>query len=269
MKKLYILLAMPLFLCDCSNDDNTNIMGLNEDYLPLYQEILDSSEYTGIPRADDTYTYPVTPNTEEWNSLWKSGGWKAVDEANRIPSTVLSAMSTEGVLQSVLDFPGAVQRVFLAEDTFYKAFRDMIARCDAYSELALRADAGTVVCKYYNMYKSRTGGSSIGYYLQPLFEQIISQEEIFSKFSTAETKETLERVDTRILDDHSSSYITTDKNMLFFASRVMYYNRFMPFVEEVEKDKGLKAFVEKQEGYTNDMWGIILQCMRVYISTLA
>ncbi len=279
MNKNIIMLAaaVSLLLCGCSKDsdegfDDPSAAGMSrvasESYIEgtfaiPYQDLIACSEsgVTGMPRPTDTYKYPVVPvlGNEKWNALYSEGGWDAVDKANQIPESTLASMSTEGVFQSIIDFPGFIDRVYLTESTYLQAFLDTKDKCNAYSELLKREDAAEVVCNRYEQFVSRVKLSEegpveysnpVGCFMEPLIGQIISQKEVYSKFDDSQLKRIADRIAIRFVFEAgaSSSYVHTIANMDLFIARVMYHKGFQPFINVVEQNDDLKTFIETQVG---------------------
>lgn len=269
--------AVSLLLCGCSKDsvegfDDPSAAEMSRvdsessiegTFAVSYKDLIACSDsgVTGMPRPADTYKYPVVPvlGNEKWNTLYSEGGWDAVDKANQIPESILTSMSTEGVFQSIIDFPGFVDRVYLTESTYLQAFLETKDKCNAYSELLKRDDAAEVVCDRYEKFVSRVkigeGGiveynNPVGYFMEPLVGQIISQKEVYSKFDDSELKRIVDRIVVRFVFEAgaSSSGLHTIANMELFLARVMCYKGYEPFINVVEQNDDLKTFIETQEG---------------------
>lgn len=277
--------AVSLLLCGCSKDsdegfDNRSAAEMSRiaseasiegTFAVSYQELIDCSEsgVTGMPRPADTYKYPVVPvqGNEKWNALYSEGGWDAVDKANQIPESTLASMSTEGVFQSIIDFPGFVDRVYLTESTYLQAFLDTKDKCNAYSELLKRDDVAEVVCDRYEKFVSRVKlgeegvaeyQNPVGYFLEPLIGQIISQKDVYSKFDDSELKRIADRMVVRFVIEAggSSSALHTIANMDLFLARVMCHKGFQPFVDVVEQDDDLKTLIETQVGISDPFFDV-------------
>lgn len=270
MKKLFLLTLLAT-LCACGSDDAPAGDDWQKTTDKQSQEQKDDTN-KDVSRPADTYVYPVTQGTAEWDALWKEGDWSAVDKANQIPESTLSAMSTGGVLQSVIDFPGAAERVFNKETTYLEAFLNMIPSCNAYAELTDRQDAGEAIVNYFN----GLDDSNISSHVQkvPLEEQLLAQEAILSKLSESEMKKLIELQQEQMMKNSASSanVVGTDINYCFFFARLMDYHKYQPFLDEMESNADLKSFVEEEDKNvsfeSSGLFSVIMGHITAYASSV-
>lgn len=84
----------------------------------------------------EPYQYPITPGTNEWNEL------KTLEERVRaceIPDYILSVLTTEALVESVVDYPLIVY--MFAYDTTQMGYEKVISYFNGLQELATRTDA--------------------------------------------------------------------------------------------------------------------------------
>ena len=210
-----------------------------------YQTFISSSEQTRIPRPSDTYLYKSIPKERYWRNISKED-WQGYDRSNAIPDKILKSMSTEGLIQSFLDFPGEVTRVYYTETTYLEPYQALLDVNKAYSELIKRKDAGTCMLKIYQ--KCNFYGSGVGILLMPVVEQLLADKNIYAKFTSDEIvslfKKGLENSDNASLS--SCSFNVGGVSTYLFMGRILQYVRFTPFVNEVEKNKDLAKFLKYQ-----------------------
>lgn len=86
--------------------------------------------------SDTVYQYPVTPEMEEWKTF------QSLDEmidACQIPNDILRHMSTENLIESVLDYPLAIN--LFAYDTPKEGIEKLSSYFNGLQELKIRDDA--------------------------------------------------------------------------------------------------------------------------------
>lgn len=98
--------------------------------MPAFIQDIDSS-------VDDVeFHYPLTPEMDEWKSL------RSLDEiidACQIPSDILSRLSTESLIDIVLDYPLAIN--IFAYDTPEEGINKLSSYFNGLQELESRSDA--------------------------------------------------------------------------------------------------------------------------------
>ena len=94
--------------------------------------------------TSDAYQFPMRPGTPAWSALKTHGEMLA---ATQVPLSVLKEMSTEGLVETCLDYP------LLFEIYLYSApqdgFEKVSARFNGLQELLLRSDAGAQLVQRY------------------------------------------------------------------------------------------------------------------------
>ena len=112
-----------------------------EDSTPVYRAISDaeyySTDYTG-------YRYPVRPGTAEWASL--ENHQDKVD-ACQIPEDILSSMSTEELVQTVIAYPLNID--MFAYDNTTTGFEVVASHFNGLQELQSRSDSVSELIDLY------------------------------------------------------------------------------------------------------------------------
>lgn len=238
----YILLlatVTPLFAaCEKNNE--------NEDDDPdwtLTRSILLESAETNIPRPADTYVYPYTPGTAEWNKLHKEKSMDEIKELLQVPMDVLKNMSTEGIIQSLFDYPFAF--TYTADNfSSLRGFNNFIRDRNAFTALTERDDVGSKMLKIYRLYNP-VNKYSIFY--DELIELLIAQQEIYSKLTEAETKDMIREGLNKY--NYRKEHLN-EKNLRYQATcimmgRILVDHGYSPIVQAMKQDKGLKDLLEK------------------------
>lgn len=99
-------------------------------------------------KIDGKYQYPVTPYDKEW------GNYTETDEiftACQIPQEILNKLTTEELLELVLDCPELISICFY--DSIVEGVKVLAERFNGMNELLTREDCLAVVSRYYSEYK--------------------------------------------------------------------------------------------------------------------
>jgi len=98
-------------------------------------------------KTKDIYEYPVKPGTKEW------GQFETIEKriaALQIPDAVLANISTEGLLETCLEFPYLTDILFC--DNYQQGFEALMAEFNGFQELIKRHDLTNVLLeKYQNL----------------------------------------------------------------------------------------------------------------------
>lgn len=139
------------------------------------------------PLTDNTilsYEYPIQPGTEEWEALET---FSQRLEACRIPQDILTNMSTDSLVDAVMNFP-FLGNILIYDDTNI-GYKNLISQCDAFRELLTRPDGPNALSEKYVSITSKFGTKQnkakvaySGYeILYPMFlEVILAQPEIYN-----------------------------------------------------------------------------------------
>lgn len=95
--------------------------------------------------ALDTYVFPITHDSPEWQN------YVTIDEkikATLIPYDVLSTISTDGLIQTILNHPLLPNVYAYSSDD--DAFLQMYKQLDVFEEVCSRDDAGTLLLSYFS-----------------------------------------------------------------------------------------------------------------------
>ena len=89
------------------------------------------------------YEYPVVPGTSEWAEL---EDFPSKIEACQIPENILKNMSTEALVETVLNYPLFKIYFFYDKATLYDGYKDIF---NGIQELETREDAGDYLLDFY------------------------------------------------------------------------------------------------------------------------
>ena len=97
--------------------------------------------------------YKITPDDAEWKCL---NGVQEKIEACRIDEEILQSMSTEQLIEAVLDYPFIID-LFLTDD-YESAVGSICENCDAFHELISRSDAEKTIVEWVEQRKKAHTG---------------------------------------------------------------------------------------------------------------
>ena len=142
MNRLWIYLLFALFLVGCNAEEEDPPCESFSAAAPCEWAITEMA-YMNMPRPADSYNFPVCPGMEGWFTP------DVVNKSYQIPECVLKKMSTQAVIQAVLEHPNYVLTALGLSSTelkdevyFEKGF------CYSWSanlELSKRKDAGVAL----------------------------------------------------------------------------------------------------------------------------
>ena len=140
MNRLWIYLFIVLFSVGCSAEEEDTPCESFSAPVPCEWAITEMA-YMNMPRPADSYNFPVCPYTEEWFKP------DMKIKSYQIPECVLKKMSTQAVIQAVLEYPDLFLTPFLNhmfgdEEYFENYFR---YEWSSRVELFKRKDAGAAL----------------------------------------------------------------------------------------------------------------------------
>lgn len=178
---------------------------------------------TPVFAADDLintpYEYPVLPGTEEWAEF---DDFLDMIEVCQIPVTKSSAMSTEALVESIIDYP--LWPIYFSYDTtvVYDTYKVML---DALEELEGREDADKILLDYYQKEEvvtaqafMRSNGTldkhRIDYFeillAQPVFQDNLTETELDELADAIVEKQSIRETETDIYAQKGMFYQITE-----------------------------------------------------------
>lgn len=245
MKRLILCGILLPFIASCSDEMATG----NDDL--IYHDSLaitrsESDDCSGWSRPDDTYTYPVEIGTEEYNKLHESLGYdmKKVKEAFQIPVSVLSDMSTDGLIQSFQEYP------FLMDYSIHssmKSYVDGISNnLNVIKELKKREDLGRILLYRYLSYRDKcTINGSFPAYVSIL----LSIPEVCDNISISDKKsfvvEALRKASLIIPGKGEDGRAITNLPMIYVCGKIMASAKYKPMLNYLSKNEAARAFFDE------------------------
>ena len=97
-----------------------------------------------VAKAKDAYNFPIKPGTAAWAALQTHDDML---RATQLPARVLASMSTEGLVETVLNYP--LYGDMLAYSNLQYGFNTVASRFNGMTALLQRPDAGAVLLARY------------------------------------------------------------------------------------------------------------------------
>jgi len=101
----------------------------------------------GQTEIKDVYEFPIKPDTEEW---WRFETVEKRVEALQIPDEVLAKISTEGLLETCLEYPFLLS--ILSGDNCQDGFEGLMTQFNGFRELFKRDNLANVLLKKYEYF---------------------------------------------------------------------------------------------------------------------
>lgn len=244
MKKVLLLAAGALSLSFCSCSDSNDDVILEQITRVSYNDNLTTSICFDLPAPADRYRYPVVPGCAEWYDLHNLG-MDAVLNALLVPTDVVGKMSSEGLLQTYLDYP-YIGDISVGSYTEYKTFLACLG-CEnesrLYRQMEKQANMADCLMTYYKAFNCNTDCWSYSYVWRVL-NYFCSLDQFNKKLSSKQKKELVRTAFEKMELFENTAGWECNTASLFLMARTMMNDGYSPFVKKVKSDKGLKAFVE-------------------------
>ena len=198
--------------------------------------------------VDKDFMYPPFPENG-----WKTDNWFEESKAHfAIPVNVLECISTTSLITTCLNHP---QKALLyAYSTRQDGFEIWVEQCNGFEELFHREDAGSILLTQYKQMNPFNENLSENDFLE--FEITLSQPVILSKLTSIEKEKLLTFVFELNQDKIDAGFKYDDGKIGGYLAmgRLMFTDRYEPFIEEFERDSLilLRIFVLEAEWLYND-----------------
>jgi hypothetical protein len=203
-----------------------------------------------LAKPQDSYDYPIKPGTPEWEQLDNSD---EMDSVLQIPKNVLDNISTEGLIETVLNYPrfGDLYSI----DDYQFAFDQMKNHYNGFQGLFNRNDAAM---KLYDRYKemypgcvknnwpSINGPGSSSSFSFAFIEILLAQYNILSQFNNEQIRILLREAISKYNEKNAHDFsVFSKKHTILITGRILYMSNYSPFIEEYSKNYFVKDFIDK------------------------
>ncbi|MCX2739150.1 hypothetical protein [Pontibacter anaerobius] len=200
----------------------------------------------------DIYSYPVLPGTPEWAKLQTGEEMYAVTQ---LPDSVMQAISTEGLVETCYTYP--LRLNMTAWPTYQLGVESIMGIFNGFQELSRRSDASAaLLARYEHMnpacYSGLTSETEVGRYTldYALFEAVLAQEVFLFQFSAEQKNRLLKHALNNYAEKkkHPDIYsIFNLKSNAIILARLMFLEKYPPFMKSIQQDDFLRVFVESIE----------------------
>lgn len=192
------------------------------------------------PIPADTYRYPIVPGVPAWANL-QTGDERLA--ACQIPDSILSNISTEGLVQSWLDMP--INNEITMANSPQKAMIFFMEKFSGLRELVKRTDAADIFFKRYQFFNPACVTNYQGieegkFVLSSIYIDLpLAQDTILKKMTLqlkkALMKEALDKYKVRKKYADHYDVFTTDLS-LFICAKAMVNSNYPPFLNKINNN---------------------------------
>lgn len=165
------------------------------------------------------YEYPIKPGTDEWK-YFTSYDQKA--QACQIPPEILAKISTEGLIETVLNYP--LLNGFRAHDDIHQGFERVTKTFNGLRELLIRQDAGSKLIQKYrsidlDSVDERWTDVEKGYFAWGIqnIEMILMQESIINGLTNQQCYDLINVASLKAQAMKNNPYVYGDQSVLINA----------------------------------------------------
>ena len=214
------------------------------------------------PKANDSaiagaYEYPVKPGTDAWRAFTTH---EEMLKACQIPESTLRAISTEGLVETVLNYP--LYNDVLAYNSPQQGFDAISSEFNGIMELLNRKDAGIVLLAKFKAADPTAIGKDWtdlqkGSYIFNLIdiETLLAQQAIIGNLGDAQYPDLVRECLVKINTERQSEMYggMSKESCLWVITRVLQYVTYEPFIQKVAADRSYQEFVARGFYATDDI----------------
>jgi hypothetical protein len=210
-----------------------------------------------LPTVSDAYDFPIKPGTPAWEAF---NSHAEMLRACQIPMQTLQAMSTKGLVETVLNYP--LYGDFLAFFDLQQGFESVTGNFNGLAALLNRPDAGReVLARYHTMnpaaidpaWTLEQQGEYDAHFTY--IEMLLAQNSILDKLTPEEWHDVLNEALTKIhaKRDHADLYggFGQERTALLIG-RVLRHAQFASFVQALQTDATLQSFIDTGSMVTDE-----------------
>jgi len=227
----------------------------------------------GQTSENDAYEYPVKPGTKEWAEL-KSH--HEMVSACIIPENVLKTISTDGLIQTCLNYPLFGDILFY--DDLQRGFDAIVKEFNGFQELIRKEDAGIKIFEVYKTFEDApfietlTLNEKSNYVTKLiLIETLLAQESLYSKLKSDERVALIKLCKEILIKKMNNSKVyglfSQSTNCLLLG-RIMVWEKYSSFLDLLSQEAGLKYFLDNAPVILPEHVNLILTYCNSYISEI-
>ena len=240
-------------------------------YLSVIWLLLLSVYAVGQQIQSDAYDFPFKRGGGEWNNL---ESYQAKRDACQVPESVLSSMSTKGLIETYLNYP------LLGDLMVFHTLQDGIGKLEenfnGARELLQRDDVGTALVEKYesmNPTAIEADWSLIdkGEYSFKIIaiEVLLSQEKVLSSLSQADRKDLVKLANDKLEDKQKNQEVyghTAYCASAWIMARTLQKEKHNLEIRDDSHKDQYNAFLEKGISPTPEVLDNMISQVQVFIS---
>ena len=235
MKHSCFFLLIVWFTPGCNVQDNATPCESLSAPIPC-EWAIEETAYMNMPRPADSYNFTICPGTEEWVV-------RTPAEAYQIPDCVLKKMSTQAVIQAVLEWPHnlshALYNVTYGDEYSFETDA-WILGLNSRTELLKRKDAGKALLERLSLMEPVT------FYQSQWLEWLFGHSVFLSRLNNNQKRQTVEiclkNDDLRLRDTIYSNIFRSTTFVLI--GRTMLADNYAPIMRGMKNDEELRFFID-------------------------
>lgn len=203
----------------------------------------------------DVYVYPLKPGMPEWANVPPEERLQVV----QMPKKTAQKMSTDGLIQSWMDYPLSIE--VIANNSWPKAIDFLKAEFNGLAALLDRKSAGCKVLQRFKAFDLTTFQSPID---RTNLVALVGYFDVLQHMNDEQLREvvseSLSKHDYLITEQPDYYSLSTVQDVLWPAARVMYYLKYEPLLQDMEKSEVLYFYVLRgAPPLTGGYWGFEFQ----------
>jgi hypothetical protein len=210
-----------------------------------------------LAQTNDAYNFDLVTNMSDWRDI----PYPEKVERIQIPEKILKQMSTEGLVETCLNYPLFI--VTLAYNYPQHGFNQIVAEFNGFSELFNREDAASILLKKY------IDMDLEGKFRGDLFymEFLIAQNEILAKLSDYEVVILLESCFEKIISKQHIGYSAFFMQVTPLIMGRTLYERISEFGAITEKNNQIELFLKSGKLSNSEVASDILNAAEQYLQS--
>jgi hypothetical protein len=215
-----------------------------------------------------TYDFPVKPGTADWKAF---GTHLEMLNACRIPEKVLTQLSTEGLIETMLNYPLLFE--IFAFNTPQQGIDAVTAQFNGFQELFARDDrCARLINKYESMdIRPQIDGLSAVAQVEYIWrvsvlEMIMAQQPVSSALSPSQINDLLTISLDKVAQKRAEADLISngEQTTAWLISRTLQLAGYQPFLEIYNEDEYLPGFVST--GFAYNDYSILFTLAEQYLT---
>jgi len=220
----------------------------------------------------DSYYFPIKPGSAEWANFRSHA---EMLEVCQVPESILKTMSTEGLVETVLNYPLRIdtfayndpQTGFDAVATQFNGIKELLNREDAATELLAQYKTLDLSVANKDWEPKDRGEYTLG--TVAFTEILMAQYEIINKMTEIERINVLSEAIKKNDEKHKFAEFYGQSGQaytIWIMARVLKSENYAPFIQMVEENDNFQWFLSNCLWGTTDLMNAIISIAQEYLS---